>query len=339
MVKNRYVWLDFLKIIACFFVIINHSHGLLFSTTDISSSSVLFDSIFFAVCKSAVPLFIMTSGYLLLKKEVPFKKTCQRIFRIIVPLLVLSLYYFWRLHIEPRTILNFIYTSLKEPVTTHLWYLYMLPGLYISAPFVTKIIKNSTNFELGLLVGTSLIIPSLTSIITTYSGYGFNSNWFFGLFPVTLGYFVAGVLLTRIAISRKYFWSAVALYLSSVIGFVLSVFLPYVKNGVFEYRLDSWQSFPVVISSLSLFYIFRYLFENKDFKKCSKIISEISLTTFGIYLIHCIAINKISSLSIIQSLFNINAYVGVIFVQISCFVGCSAVIFLLRKIPFVKSFL
>ena len=124
------------------------------------------------------------------------------------------------------------------------------------------------------------------------------------------------------------------------IGFVLSVFLPYVNSGVFEYRLDSWQSLPIVVSSLSLYYIFRYLFENKDFNRPSaKLINEISSTTFGIYLLHRIALDKIPYFSITQYISNINAYIGIIFIQISCFVGCFLIVFLLKKIPFIKSFL
>ena len=337
--KNRYIWLDILKILACFFVIINHSYTLLFSATNLSSFSVLFSSAFLAISKSAVPIFIMTSGYLLLRKEVSFKQTCQRIFRVVVPLIIFSLYYFFVVNKESFSILGFVYNFLKEPISTYLWYLYMLPGLYIATPFIIKIVKNSTNSELGLFVGLSLFVPALTNLITAYTGYVFTGKWFLGFFCATWGYFVAGVLLTRIAISRKCFYISVVLYLLSIVGFVLSIFITYINKGVFECKLDSWQALPVVISSLSLYYIFRYLFENREFKKSKRIVSEISLTTFGIYLIHHIALDKISHLIISQSILDINAYIGVLSVQVSCFIGCSIVILLCRKIPILKNFL
>ena len=60
--KNRYIWLDIIKILACFFVIINHFHGQIFYYAGNTPQVALFDSAIFAICKSAVPLFVMVSG-------------------------------------------------------------------------------------------------------------------------------------------------------------------------------------------------------------------------------------------------------------------------------------
>ena len=65
------------------------------------------------------------------------------------------------------------------------------------------------------------------------------------------------------------------------------MYLPYLNSGKISYILDLWNTLPVISMSISIFYSIRYLFENKVFsKKINTIITAISSTTFGIYLIH-----------------------------------------------------
>ena len=88
--KKRYIWLDILKIIACFCVIINHAGGYIFEYSGHNKCTVLFYSFFFSICKIGVPIFLMTTGYLLIKKDYKYKDACKSIIRILIPLLALS---------------------------------------------------------------------------------------------------------------------------------------------------------------------------------------------------------------------------------------------------------
>ena len=93
--ENRYYWLDILKIIACFCVIVNHIG--LFGLTEANClpSAVLFYCLQFSLCKIGVPLFVMASGYLYLTSEksnnFTYKMVLKRIFRIVVPLVLMTL--------------------------------------------------------------------------------------------------------------------------------------------------------------------------------------------------------------------------------------------------------
>ena len=92
--RTRYYWIDIIKIIACFMVVVNHTGGFIFTFLDNNSffKYNLFYSICFAVSKIGVPLFIMVSGYLLLGKDYSYKDVLVKIKRVVVPLVVISLY-------------------------------------------------------------------------------------------------------------------------------------------------------------------------------------------------------------------------------------------------------
>ena len=63
-----YMYLDILRIIACFLVIVNHTDSRVFLRTSPSETWFLGLTYFF-ICKAAVPLFLMISGVLLLRKN------------------------------------------------------------------------------------------------------------------------------------------------------------------------------------------------------------------------------------------------------------------------------
>ena len=84
MSKKRYYWLDLVKILACFFVVINHTGGYLLEFTNNANYSVVYYSLNFALCKVGVPLFIMVTGYLLLSFEKNFQNICTIIFNNII---------------------------------------------------------------------------------------------------------------------------------------------------------------------------------------------------------------------------------------------------------------
>lgn len=73
-VKSRETFLDLLRIIACFLVIVNHTNSVIFLGSSPDSLDWYVSLTYFFISKIAVPIFFMISGYLLLKKEDNYKK-------------------------------------------------------------------------------------------------------------------------------------------------------------------------------------------------------------------------------------------------------------------------
>lgn len=342
---KRYYWLDILKIIACLCVIVNHFGGLILDFTNYSHSSVVFYCIQFALCKIGVPLFIMVTGYLFLKSEkgnnFTYKTVLKRIFRIFVPLFIISLLVTIKNNgINNFNLLIFLKSFVSEPYSTVYWYLYMLIGLYIVTPFVNKMINKFQNIDYKFFIILFLIFPAIISLVNIYFNFNVSSYFFESFFPGIIAYYISGVYLAKIDIKKEYF--IIAWFFFFVLSglFFLTLYLPYLKAGTISYAFDSYLSIFVIIQSFSIFYIVRYIFENQKFNKMiAKIISEISKTTFGIYLIHYFTFNRIINLSIIKNIFSFNAIIGVVLTELCVFIICGIITYILRKIPLVKNFL
>ena len=72
--------LDILRILACLFVIFNHTADAgfqLFTTYPTGGFVYFFLSFFTVLCKTAVPIFLMISGALLLGRDISLKDIHQ----------------------------------------------------------------------------------------------------------------------------------------------------------------------------------------------------------------------------------------------------------------------
>ena len=340
--KKRYYWADILKILACFLVIINHTGGYLLQYSGYDNLGIIiFYIINFAICKIAVPIFIMVSGFLLLQRENKYLDIVKRIFRILVPLLFLSMVVFFKKNgIGLYQLKDFIISFLKEPIIVPFWYLYMLIGLYLVTPFIQKMIKNFKMLDFQIFILICLIIPSILPIITTYLHVSFNSNFLISILPISVGYYVAGFYLSKIPLNKKYRNLALILFFVFLSIFACSMMVPYIYTSEISYQLDTWNYITTVIPALALFYLFRYYFTNKIFSiKVENIIFFISSLTFGIYLFHTFVNYKIYDLEFMQSLFAFSPYIAIFVLEILTFICAGAITFILKKIKFIRLFL
>lgn len=341
--KNKhYYWIDLLKIIACFLVIINHTGGYLLQYSGYNDLGVvIYYIINFVVCKTAVPIFIMVSGFLLLQKNSSYSDILKRIFRILVPLLFLSIFVFFRKNgVGLYQLKDFIINFLKEPIIVPFWYLYMLIGLYLVTPFIQKMVKKFKIFDYQVFVLICLIIPSILPLITLYLHISFNSDFLVSILPISVGYYVAGLYLSKVPLNKKYRNVAMILFFLFLSLFVCSMIIPYINTSEISYQLDTWNYITTVIPALSLFYLIRYYFENKKFSiKSKNIISFISSLTFGIYLFHTFINYKIYDFEFIQLLFNFSPFIGILILELLTFICAGIITFVLKKVKFIRNFL
>ena len=337
--KGNILYIDILRIIACFMVIINHTHGIILENNTLINST--FYCICFSLCKIGVPLFLMITGTLLLDKDYNYKKILKCIFRVLVPVLGLSLIFYVKdVGISNINIISFLKSIISAPYIIPYWYIYALISTYLTIPFLQKMIKNFKEKDYCIFILLFLIIPTVVVILKTYLGVNINYNFSSAFFPIIISLVVCGNFLSKIKLSKKYFIISILIFVVSYIGMFLSMYLPYLNSGKISYILDSWNTLPVILMSISTFYSIRYLFENKVFsKKINTIITAFSSTTFGIYLIHTALNYKLYNISIIKYIFNFNSILGIIILEILVFIVCMLIIYILKKIPIIKKFL
>jgi len=342
MEKKRYLWLDIIKIIACFLVIVNHTILIMFDYSAHSNISVLFFSIYFSICKVAVPLFITTTGCLLLGKEQNYKNMIQKTFRIIVPLLVVSLYWFYPAReINAAFLLGFAKSVIKSPNPYYLWYLYMLIFLYLLTPLLQKLYAHSNKRDF-LLLFVLLILAGSIPIINTYSfmEVGISPIFRYAFLPNAVLFYIFGKRISEIELTKRYFAVSIIVFISFLAISASSIYIHYLKYDDLAVRLGGWDYLNVGMPALSMFYIVRYLFENRKINfKLSNQISYIASLTFGIYLCHGVFISRISKIIFTQEVFMVNQYISIISTQIAIFIVCGLGIAIFKITPVVKKFL
>ena len=297
-----------IKILAIILVIFNHTYTYLFKFSEATN----FMKLEFVVCRTAVPLFLMCTGFLLNNKNNSLKITIKRITRVLIPLIFFS-FLIWILR-EKSINLTFFCNFIKAPIIEPYWYCYMLIGLYLIIPFLNKIIKNCSSLELLFLIILTICPTILSFIKINVSDYWFMSN-----FSYILSYYLIGALISKINYKSVY----------CKISFIIFILL--LLYGVLNYdnlNLFLIDNLFIIILSVTLF-LSVYGIPLLEKQKISGYISNL---VFGVYLIHPIIQNKIFEIEIIQKIFNKSPNTGLILLQISIIICCFLLVYLFKNI-------
>lgn len=335
--KNEIIYLDILKIFACLMVIINHTNILMLENNTFENTT--FYCIMYSLCKVGVGIFLMTTGTLVLDKNYSYRKIIKCIIRVFVPAIILSfLFYIENTTMHDINIIQFLKSILYEPYIEPYWYIYALIGIYLVLPFIQKMVKNFSNKDYIIFILIFLIIPTLINFLKIYTKFNINSSIQAPFFPIIIATVICGNYISKIKTSKKKLIISTTIFIISYIIMFLSMYLPYLDHGEISYALDYWDAFPVILMTISLFYIVRHLLKKKKYsKKTSHIIKTITSTTFGIYLIHIKLNYKIYKLGVMQTLFDFNAIIGIITLDIMIFITCMILTYIFKKIIDIKN--
>lgn len=175
---RRLAHLDFLRLFAIFFVIFNHTDTFFMPTALQSEAESWFLYFSNQICKTAIPLFFMISGALLLPREESYKLLFQkRVLRFLGVLL-----FFWILQYLANAafsdaplgfsrFLNFIYFHGDKPEHIAVdWFLYAYLAMLLLLPLLRLLARNMRNRDFLYLAALQFVImallPSLICLLT-----------------------------------------------------------------------------------------------------------------------------------------------------------------------------
>lgn len=347
--KERLIYTDFLKIIACLAVITIHATAVFITSHNIQTDGWMTAQFYDASCRWAVPIFIMVSGVFILKTNL--KKGINMSLKTFKILLVWSVIYFignatlknklYIFNIDFAETNNFFKGFFNANISAHLWYLYMLIGLYITMPFLKKIIENSTKRELQFFILVGIVVAIVIPTINGFEWFSLYKNFIPKLFLNMFTYFVVylslGYYINKYNIDKKY---RLIIYILGIISFFSTYYLT--KNlslidGKINQTFYKYYSINVFFVSVSLFVFFRNYDFNKLGYKINNSIFFIVKNTFGIYLIHQLVLSFLDKLN-----WNVkmsNPLFSSPIVVLTCFIISLVIIFVINKIKILKKIL
>jgi len=280
---DRYERLDSARWIAAAAVVLLHSAAeALGGDATYGDGNWIAANVYDSAVRWCVPVFVMISGALLLDTSRPqglrrfYEK---RAARIVVPLVFWSLFYLgWRgvqdwLDQNPSDYVAFLGTLIKGTPYYHLWYLYMIAGLYLFAPFIRNLYaKTSPRARIACVVSI-LLVAVLDALYRQWTGTpnGFFLTWFLPY----LGYFVAGRLIFEGAIRLPYAW---AVLVGSILVTAAGVYLMSDEAGLNGY-FYGYFSLTVPLMSLAMFQL---IVNGPRLPR----LTWLAPLTFGVYLVH-----------------------------------------------------
>ena len=296
-IQKREIIYDYIRVIACLCVIGIHCTGFLTNYT-IGSSIWWAGTIIQSIVRIGLPIFTLLSGVLILnsKDEKVSKFYFKRFIKIVIPLYIYSFIYIYSYKynysleaFKITNLINILKDITKEYYCYHLWYVYMIIGIYLCAPYIKKMCNALSDKDcenLLILIFSISIIKYLLPSIGFSIGITNLPHIDFPFMDWKL-IFILRYLVTSEVISKKYKTIYFLGFLSFVFYLIAKRWLPKIQY------LDDFS----VTMMLETMAVYLFFYRNKD-KICSNkiinnIIIYISEYSWEIYLIHVYAINLI----------------------------------------------
>lgn len=279
--KSRDTFLDIIRIIACFLVVLMHSP---IPSETASGPFLVALGYFTAPC---IGLFFMVSGALLIPVKTDYIVFLKKRFgKIVIPTVIWSLFYILLNSYNSESELNIVRAMASIPFSAQgngvLWFMYTLAGLYLLAPILSAWLEKAKKNEIQLVLllqGISLCYPifefwlsinrSDTGILYYFTGYA--------------GYFLLGYFMKHYPQSLSCFM----LWAIALSGVVLIGVLKYYGIKFDFYRLFWYLSIFVVSLCGAIWKSVKWISETYWINKLSGgFLVNLSNLSFGVYLVH-----------------------------------------------------
>ena len=281
---------DFIRVFACIGVVGIHT------TPPIQTPANAF---LFAFFRTAMPLFFVMSGALLLGgEEKPSDEKLglfylKRIESVVLPFLIYIC--FWGCWVDTwhsipqivsleelssmiRLIPTVLYENLTGPHIAHFWFMYELIGLYLISPFLKKGLHA---FSASFLKKLLLVILIVMSVATYLPMLGI-SLYFTNYFAAWVIYYILGYILTRKEMERTYPVLAVV----GAIAFVFMVIWQYYHPDLEVTQFYHLQPH-MMLCTAGIFSLCMLLKEKLTFsKKINWVMMHLGKYCFCVYAIH-----------------------------------------------------
>lgn len=345
-IKERYEFIDLLKAMAVFFVIIYHYNNLAIS---------YYNYFFESILSTCVPIFFFANGAMVLNREFNLKKHILKLITIVILTIiwgVITLLILMLIRNQHMSLLEFAekLVTWKEQWINHLWFLKAVVVIYIFLPLVKKSYDAERNNLYFFLVITffmtfgNVLLSNCVNILEFIIGKNYlrsNANFFGefnafrGIYGYSIVYFILGGLFFEY--KEKFYdkiWvniAACTIVISMILLTLYSILMSKSNGELYDIVWFGYDSIPTLCMVISLFIIsLRY----KENHRILKLIGITGRNSLGIYFTHVIWGNVF--LKYFRQLpYSDNIITNVLFGLFILLISLISVL-LLNKVPVVK---
>lgn len=331
---EREIWIDWLRVTACFLVMMTHSCEPFYLGGEGSLILTKWDAIWVSILnvlpRASVALFVVASSYL----QFPLHYSTGEFFRrravrILIPFFIWSVAYAlaWGEPVQnfKDLLLNFNYAA------GHLWFVYMLVGLYLLMPLLSpwaeKVGKRELQLYLAIWLFTTVIPlirqwvggsapviygPSGIPNAAKYPLWGeasWNSYGVFYYFSGFVGYMLLGLYFRKfvgelswkktLAVSLPVFLAGFAIcscgFLSRVWGDSHGAFPVEGPVGLAALWEGPWLNDTIGVALMSVSWILLFRKIKRGGKFYGNVLLPVSKASYGMYLSHMLLLGLISA--------------------------------------------
>lgn len=283
---------DLLRAICCLSVIIMHIAAVYSDNKEIigeySDAAFSFCDFFQLITRYAVPCFVMLSGAFILTndKNIDFSRFYKHSFiKVGIPTILFSLMYICCRIVTKENFSDIVIDTLNGRPIGHMWYLFMLAGLYAVTPFIIWLRKNISEKRF-------IYVSVFLTLFGVLVHYTCQIIW-----PIQfleyVGYFCLGCCIKEKSTLIKG---------SSIIYILIGLFFFFITfllnensfhTALYDPSFFRSNSFPTIVVGSILFFIGFSKIRLKSLCRPIQIISDYSLE---IYILHPLAFGGLNKL-------------------------------------------
>lgn len=343
---QRFAYLDFLRILAAFLVIVNHTNSLVFEKLTPANFTWWLSIAWYYLSKIAVPLFVMISGACLLPRQDTYPRAFGRFLRALAVLVLFSYAYYlinlWQsgwAWPKALDILGFLYAIWQTRITDSFWYLYFYLGLMLMLPILQRMASAMKQRDLNYLMVVCFSIFAVWPLLTHYLPALALPEYFdLSMLGVFIGLFFAGHAIHTYT-GRSSRTVCVLGILATLAASIWLTRLEYgqVASGAKYWFMDerSAPSIFVILCAMAMMLLFKQGFAAHEPRSDASIRRWAALggCAFGIYLLQDLAIAQTRYRFFVPMSGVINPLLAALIWEVGVFLITFAVAWLLRHIP------
>ena len=343
---SRNFGLDLLRVIACYMVAQIHTGEHYYIAADGSALHThaaelvgWYNSLF----RSCVPLFVMISGFFLFPVNDTATFLKKRFTRVAIPFIVWCVLYAFYQYFTGQVVLSNVFINILKIAVNfgtevgHLWYVYMLLGIYLFAPLISQWVQTASRKGMQLhlaLWALAMCVPYIHLVFPEILGECYwNKTPLLYYFSGFLGYVILASYIRRFHMQpQKQDYIVGALLI--VTGYAITAYgflheLPLQKMVPAVEVTWGFESINVAMMTAGIFLIFKNI-NIKGPSSLAKLINDVSAKTYGIYLAHIMVLNTIFPLIDDRIA---NAAIKIPLIALAAFIGTYLIIKCLSYLP------